>query len=79
MPTFLWRTLVVENDVEQRAVDLQSALGAAGVVNEAQLPKSVHEEADTRTSSPNHLSQRLLADLWDHGFRNAIFAKMSEQ
>ena len=39
-------TLVVENDIEQRTVDLQSAFRTASVVNEAQLPESVHEKAD---------------------------------
>ena len=35
--------LVVQNYVEQRAVDLQPTV----VVNKAQFPESVHEEADT--------------------------------
>ena len=69
----------MQNDVEQRAVDLQRAFGAAGVVNEAQLPESVHEEADSRTSRPDHLGQRFLADLGNDGFGNAFLAKMSEQ
>jgi hypothetical protein len=58
-------TLVVEYDVEQRAVDLQSTFGTASVVNEAQLSESVHKEAEARTSRPDHLGQRFLADLRD--------------
>ena len=60
-------------------MDLQRALGSSGVVNEAQLPESVHKEADTRTSRPDHLSQRFLADLGNHGFGDALLAKVSEQ
>ena len=71
--------LVVQNDIEQRTMDLQRAFRTSGIVNEAEFPEPVHEEADSRTSRPDHLSERLLADLGDHGFRNAILAKMSEQ
>ena len=70
--------LVVEN-IEQRAVDLQCTLRTAGVIDEAQFSESIHEEAASRTGRPNHLGQSLLADLGDHGFRNAVLAKMSEQ
>jgi hypothetical protein len=38
------KQLVVENDIEQRAVDLQPAV----VVDETQFPEPVHEEADAR-------------------------------
>ena len=69
----------MQNDVEQRTVDLQRALRTAGIINEAQFPESIHEEADSRTSCPDHLSQRFLAHLRDHGFRNAVLAKMSKQ
>ena len=37
--------LVVENNIEQRTVDLQSAFYAAGVLNETQFPEPVHEKA----------------------------------
>jgi hypothetical protein len=37
---------VVQNHVEQRTVDLQRAFRPAGIVDEAQLSESVHEEAD---------------------------------
>src|ERR1051326_1586913 len=60
-------------------MDLERAFGAAGIVNEAQLPESVHKEADPRTSRPDHLRQRFLADLGNHGFGDALLAKVSEQ
>ena len=69
----------MQNYIEQRAVDLQSAFRSAGVVNEAQLPESVHKEADTGARGPNHLGQRFLADLRDNGFGDAFLAKMCEQ
>ena len=69
----------MENDIKQRTVDLQSALRAAGVVNETQLPEPVHEEAYARTGGAYHFSQCLLTDLGDYGFGNAILAKVGEQ
>jgi hypothetical protein len=44
------RTLVVQDDIQQRTVDLQLAV----VLDEAQLPESVHEKADSRTSRADH-------------------------
>jgi hypothetical protein len=48
----LWRSAtkfqaqsIVQNDVEQRTVDLQSAFDPAGVVNKTQFPEPVHEKA----------------------------------
>ena len=46
-------TLVVENYVQKRTVHLQCL--AAVVINEPQLPKPVHEEADSRASCAHHL------------------------
>ena len=60
-------------------MNLQSALCAACVVNEAQLSESVHEEADTRAGSADHFGQRFLADLRHDGFWDAFFAEVSEQ
>ena len=70
---------IVENDIEQRAMDLQCAFEAAGIVNKTQPSKSIHEEANTRTSCSNHLGQRLLANPWDHSFGGAVLAKMGKQ
>ena len=69
----------MQNYIEQRAVDLQGSLGAAGVVDEAQLPEAVHEEADSRTRGADHFSERFLTDLRDNGFRNPFLAEMSQQ
>jgi hypothetical protein len=44
-------SLVVENNVEQRTVDFKLTV----VANEAQLPKSIHEEANPRASCAHHL------------------------
>src|ERR1700691_614259 len=55
--------LIVQNHVEQRAVDLQSTFGAASVVDKTQLSETVHEEADARTGGADHFCQRLLAHL----------------
>src|SRR5580700_2789817 len=71
--------LIVQHNVQQRAVHLQRAFRPARVVNEAQLPESVHEEADPGTSGPYHLSQGLLTDLGDDSFRDAFFAEVGEQ
>src|SRR5271169_1052609 len=66
------RRSIVQNDIEQRAVDLQAAI----VVNETQFPESVHEKADPRTSGTDHSGQGLLTDLGDHVFRHTLLAKM---
>ena len=58
---------------------LQGALSPARIVNETQLPESVHKEANPRTGRSNHFGQCLLADLRDHSFGNSLLAKMSKQ
>ena len=65
--------LIVENDAEKRAVDLQPA--AAIVVNETQLSESVHEKAHPRTSGPDHFRQGLLTDLRNDDLRDPFLAK----
>src|ERR1035437_4233190 len=67
--------LVVQNYIEQRAMDLQTAV----VVNESQFPEPVHEEAHPRAGRADHLGQSFLTDLGDNGFRNALLAEMSQQ
>src|ERR1035438_2065065 len=71
--------LVVQNYTKQRAVDLQPAFRAAGVIHKTQFPEPVHEKAHPRTSGPNHLGQSLLADFGDHSLGHTFLAKMSEQ
>jgi len=65
----------VQNDIEQRTVDLQTAV----IVNKTQFPEAVHEEADSRTGRADHLGQSFLTDLRNNGFGNAFFAEMSKQ
>ena len=69
---------IVKNNIKQRAVDLQSALFPSGIVNKAQFPEPVHEKADPRTGSADHLSEGFLTDPGNHGFRNSLLAKMSQ-
>ena len=69
------RRLIVQNYIEQRAVDLQPAV----VVNESQFPEPVHEEADPRAGGADHFRQRLLTDLGNYGLRFAFLAKVSQQ
>src|ERR1051326_6671125 len=59
-------------------MNLKASSVAAGIVNETQFSKTVHEKAYPGTSSANHFCQSLLADFSDYGFRHAFFAKMSE-
>src|SRR5216683_6546760 len=71
------RTLssVVEDDVQQRAVNAQFAV----VLNEPKLAKAVHEEADARARGADHLRQNFLAYFGNHRLRCAFLAKLSEQ
>src|SRR3989442_3194943 len=64
---------IAEDDVEQRAVDLQPAV----ILDEAQLPELVHEEADARAGRADHLRQRFLADLRHDGFRPPFLADIA--
>ena len=68
----LW--LVVQDDIQQRTVDLDPTV----VVYEAKLPKLVHEEADARPCRPDHLSQRLLAYLRDYRLGFAFLAEVGQ-
>ena len=58
------QTLVVEHNVEQRAVNFQPAV----VVDEAHLSEPVHKEVNSSSSGTNHFRQGFLADLWNHVF-----------
>src|SRR5690349_11170854 len=69
------KQLIVENYIEQRAVDLQTAV----VVDESQFPEPVHEEANPRAGGPNHLGQGLLTYFGNHALGHAFLAEMGEQ
>ena len=49
--TFAQAGSIVQNYIEQRAMDFQPAI----VVNKAQLPEPVHEKADSRAGGAHHL------------------------
>ena len=66
--------LLVQDNTKKRAMNLQSPV----VVNEAELPKPVHEEIYSRARRTNHLSQRLLTDSWDYFFRSAFLAEVGK-
>src|SRR4029453_4905613 len=71
-------TLIVQDNIQQRAVNLQSTFITTRVMNEAQFPEPVHEKTHSRTSGADHCCQSLLADLGNHRLRGAFFAKMRE-
>ena len=56
------QNLVVEHDVEQRAVNFQPAV----VVDEAHFSEPVHKEVNSSSSGTDHFRQSFLADLWNH-------------
>jgi len=68
--------LVVQNHVQQRAVNFQAA---AVVVDEPQPPKFIHEKADTGPCRADHLGKRLLADLCDDRLGPRFFAKICQE
>src|ERR1700731_650451 len=49
--------LVMQDDVQQRAVDLQVTV----VINQAHFSKPVHEKAHARSRRADHLRERFLA------------------
>jgi hypothetical protein len=68
----------VEDDIQQRAVQVQS-LQPTVVLNKTQPTELVHEETDPGTSGANHLCQRFLADLRKHRFWFTFFAEIGQQ
>ena len=56
-------------------MDLQAAV----VLNEAQFPEPVHEEANPRAGGADHLGQSFLADLGNNGIGDGLPAEMSQQ
>ena len=55
--------LVVENDIQERTVNLQPT--AAVIIDKAQLPEPVHEKTDPRPRCAYHLREGLLTHLGD--------------
>jgi hypothetical protein len=79
--TFLARNtvevLVVENDVEKRAVHPQCI--ARLIINEPQFSEPVHEKANPRASGTDHFRQHRLTHLGDYSLGHAFLAEMSKQ
>src|SRR5580704_11262255 len=71
--------LLVQNDIQQRAVDFDAVFDAAVVFNEAELAKFVHEETDARPRRSDHLGKRLLADFGDNRLRLGFLAEIRQQ
>jgi len=69
----------VKNNIQQRAVDLQSTFYTASIMNETQFPEPVHEKTHSRSGGSNHIGQGFLAYLGNHGLRHSLFSKMGEQ
>src|SRR5208337_1397712 len=67
--------LFVEKESHQFSVHLQAAV----VIDEAQLAKPVHKEADSRAGGANHLGQGSLAHLQIGGMWLGMRPKSREQ
>jgi hypothetical protein len=67
--------LVVQNDAQQRAVDLKMPV----VVDEAHVTKFVHEMANPRSGRPDHFGECLLADLGNYRLWPAFLSEIREQ
>src|SRR6266536_1887954 len=67
--------LVVQNDIQQRAVDLQSAI----VIDEAQFTEFIHERTHPRSRRADHFRERLLADLCNDWLRFALLAEVRQE
>jgi hypothetical protein len=55
--------LVMQDDVEKRAVDVQFTV----VLNKAESPELIQKETQARTRRPDHFGERFLTNLRDDG------------
>jgi hypothetical protein len=69
-----WR-LVVQNDIQQRTVDLHIAI----VFDKSQMPEFVHEVAYAGPRCANHLRKRLLTDFRYDGLRRSFLAELCHE
>src|SRR5579863_5151712 len=67
--------LIVENDVEERAMDVEAAV----VLDKAQLSEFVHKVTHPGAGGANHSGQSFLAELRDQGLRFRFLAKVRQQ
>jgi len=70
------RPLVVKHDAHKRTVNVHTT---AVVVNEAQVPESIHKEADARTRGAYHFGEGFLAHFRHDRNRLRFLAKVGEQ
>src|SRR4029453_8395244 len=68
-------TLVVEDDIEEGAMTVQAAV----VLDEAHLPKLVHEETHPGPRRPDHFGEGFLTDSGHHGLMLPVFAEAGQQ
>src|SRR5512147_3150490 len=66
---------VVNNDVQERGMNLQSAV----VLDEAELAELVHEEVDARARRPDARREDILVDDRNDGFQLSLLAEVGEQ
>jgi hypothetical protein len=69
---YLYLGLVIQDRIQERTMNLDLAI----IGDKAELAKLVHEKADTGAGRPDHLCQRLLADLRRDGLRGAILSEI---
>ena len=77
--SFCRGSLVVQNNAEQRTVDLQTTGRAARIIHEPELPEPVHEKAHPRTGGAHHFGQAFLTDFGHDRLRHAFLAEVSEK
>ena len=69
------RSVVVQDHIQQRAMDAQTAV----VFDEAELAEFVHEKAHPRAGSADHFGQGFLADLGYHRLRLTLLPEVGQQ
>ena len=65
----------MQNDIEQGFMNTDTTV----VLDEAQLAKSIHEEADARTCGSDHLRKRFLRDPWNESLRVSGLAELRHE
>src|ERR1700686_4346542 len=66
--------IIMENDIQQGAMDLKVAV----VIDEAQLAEFIHEEAHPRSRRADHFRQHFLADLGNDRLRLTLLAEICQ-
>ena len=69
------RPLVVQNDIEQRLMNLDGAV----VFNKSEIAETIHEKTNSRPSSADHFRERFLGDFWNQCFRLTRLAEFRHQ